>query len=44
VKILLNKGADINIKSNDGNTALSIAKKNGRKEIAEMLERAGAKE
>ena len=43
VKLLLAKGADINVKNNKGETALMIAKDKGYKEIVGMLERAGAK-
>jgi len=42
VKLLLEKGADVNIKSNDGSTVLTLAKKDGKKEIVDILEKAGA--
>ena len=44
VKLLLAKGANVNEKRTDGDTALKMAKKKGIKEIVEMLEKAGAKE
>ena len=44
VKLLLVKGADINVKNRKGETALMIAKDKGYKEIVGMLEKAGAKE
>ena len=47
VKLLLDKGADVNVKSNIDDvdyTALKVAKKNKRKDIIEILEKAGAKE
>jgi ankyrin repeat protein len=43
VKLLLAKGADINVKNSKGETALVIAKDKGKTEIVAMLERAGAK-
>jgi ankyrin repeat protein len=43
VKLLLVKGADINVKNSKGETALMIAKDKGYKEIVGMLESAGAK-
>jgi ankyrin repeat protein len=43
VKLLLDKGADINVKNSKGETALVIAKDRGQKEIVGMLERTGAK-
>jgi len=46
VRLLLDKGADVNIKTTYENveyTALAIAKKNGWKNIVQMLEKAGAK-
>ena len=44
VKLLLNKGANVNEKSNDGSTALKMAEKYGKIDIVEMLKKAGAKE
>jgi len=44
VKLLLAKGADVNIKTYEGKTALMIAKDKGRTDIVVMLERAGAME
>jgi 26S proteasome non-ATPase regulatory subunit 10 len=43
VKLLLAKGADINVRNSKGETALVIAKNKGKTEIVAMLERAGAK-
>ena len=36
--------ADVNAKNKDGASALSLAKKQGHKEIVELLKKAGAKE
>jgi ankyrin repeat protein len=44
VKILLNKGAQTNIKGKDGLTAYGKAKKEGRKEILKHFESKGIKE
>ena len=44
VKLLLDKGANVNVQSNDGSSALKIAGKYGKIEIVEMLKKAGAKE
>jgi ankyrin repeat protein len=38
VKDLIEKGADINAKDNNGMTALMLASKNNRKEIVELVE------
>ena len=43
VKLLLAKGADVNLKNSKGETALMIAKDKGKTEIVGILERAGAK-
>ena len=43
-KILINRGADVNIKANDGNTALGLARKENNTEITELLIKQGAKE
>ena len=40
VKFLIENGADINIKNNDGKTALDLAK---TEEIKKVLRKAGAK-
>ena len=37
VEMLIEKGADVNTKSNDGKTALALASQWGRKEIAAIL-------
>jgi ankyrin repeat protein len=44
VKILLNKGAQTNIKGKDGLTAYGKAKREGRKEILQHFESKGIKE
>lgn len=44
VQLLISHGADINARNNDGNTALYVAKVEGREEIVAMLKRAGAHE
>ena len=44
VQELLAKGADVNAKDKDGDTALSVAKKNGHSDVAQLLIKAGAKE
>ena len=43
VEVLVDRGADINLKSYSGGTALCIATGNGRTEIAAYLESKGAK-
>ena len=43
VKELLAKGADVNVKTNHGETALYIAKAGGHSEVAQLLIKAGAK-
>ncbi|MFZ0033647.1 MAG: ankyrin repeat domain-containing protein [Sedimentisphaerales bacterium] len=47
VKLLLEKGADVNVKATINNvewTALKVAKRMGRTGIVQLLEKAGAKE
>ena len=44
VKLLLEKGADINIRDNGGKTALMFASEKGRSEIIKLLKTHGAKE
>ena len=43
VRILLNKGVDVNIKSNDGKTALQYASAQDNTEIVDLLRQAEAK-
>ena len=43
VKCLIENGADVNIKDNEGKTALDLAEENGYKEIVEILKSVGAK-
>jgi ankyrin repeat protein len=43
VQALLNKGADVNAKANNGVTALMLASQNGHQEVKELLIKAGAK-
>ncbi|KAK8227641.1 hypothetical protein HDK90DRAFT_514141 [Phyllosticta capitalensis] len=42
VRLLIDVGADFNIQREDGNTALSIAVRDGHKAIADLLRHAGA--
>ncbi len=42
VEVLLNNGADVNVKNSDGRTALVLAKLYGYTDIVEMLKQAGA--
>lgn len=42
IKKLIGKGADLNRKDGDGNTALHLAAKKNNKEIVETLIKAGA--
>lgn len=44
VKLLIARGAEVNAKDKDGQTALSLAIRNNMPEIAEILKEAGAKE
>jgi len=43
VKLLLDKGANINAKDKNNSTALSLATKNGHKKIVEILKAKGGK-
>jgi len=43
VKHLVSKGADVNLKTKDGATALSLAKKEKNDEIIKILKANGAK-
>jgi len=43
IQAIIDKGADINIKSNDGSTALSMAQKKGNTPTVALLQKAGAK-
>jgi ankyrin repeat protein len=43
VKGFIDNGADVNAKSNDGDTALIFASQNHHKEVRELLIKAGAK-
>jgi ankyrin repeat protein len=42
VKLLLERGADINARSNDGTTALILADGNGKTKVAALLRARGA--
>jgi len=42
--LLLEKGADVNVKDKDGKTALIYASENGHKEVAALLKSYGATE
>jgi len=42
VKMLLDHGADLKARSNDGKTALSLAEARGHKQVAEFLRARGA--
>ncbi len=44
VKLLIARGANVNAKDKEGQTALSLAIRNNLPEIAEILKKAGAKE
>ena len=43
VQLLIENGTNLNVKNNDGKTAMNIAKTNKRKEIFKILKKAGAK-
>ncbi|MES2461805.1 MAG: ankyrin repeat domain-containing protein [Armatimonadota bacterium] len=43
VRILVKLGADVNLRDNHGDTALALANKGGRTEIARFLQRHGAR-
>ncbi|WP_373534446.1 ankyrin repeat domain-containing protein [Microcoleus sp.] len=43
VKLFISKGADVNARNKNGETALSIAKKSSTPEIAKLLKQHGAK-
>ena len=43
-KLLLQKGADVNAKANNGETALVMAKRNGFSKVMRLLKQAGANE
>ena len=43
-KLLIENGADVNAKDNDGVTALMQASENGHTEIVSLLKSAGAEE
>jgi len=43
-ELLINKGADVNAKENQGRTPVSLAKEKGHKEIAELLRKHGIEE
>jgi len=44
VKLLIENGADVNVKDKDGMTALMYASEEGYTEIVSLLKNAGAKE
>jgi ankyrin repeat protein len=44
VKILIDAGADVNAKTQKGDTAMMLAAREGHTEIADMLKQAGARE
>ncbi len=44
VDYLVSRGTDINVATNNGKTALSLAKEKGQTEIVELLRKHGAKE
>ena len=44
VRVLLNKGEDVNAKTAEGLTALKIATQESNQEMSRLLKQAGAKE
>ena len=44
VELLLNKGAEINAKNNDGQTPLFVASRYGHMDVVELLRRHGGHE
>ena len=44
IRAFLARGVELNVKANDGETALKLAGRKGRTEIVRLLEKAGAKE
>jgi ankyrin repeat protein len=44
VRVLLQAGADVNARNNDGSTALTLALEYGHKRIVELLIKTGAEE
>jgi ankyrin repeat protein len=44
VLLLMEHGADLDVRNEDGATALKLARERGKREVADMLARAGAKE
>ncbi len=44
ISALLARGAEINVRAKDGETALKLAGRKGKSEIVRMLEQAGARE
>ena len=44
IRLFIESGADLNIKDNEGETVLMMAKRIGKDEVVEMLKKAGAKE
>jgi ankyrin repeat protein len=44
VQLLLDAGADVNVRTNDGKTALSLARRRNNETILDLLLKAGAKE
>ena len=43
VKVLIKAGADVNVKNDDGDTALMRAEEKGHDEIVKILKAAGAR-
>ena len=44
VKVLLDKGADVNVKDISGRTALKYAESKDHQDVIELLKKAGARE